>query len=179
MEKKKLAIKVTESQARSIESSRMLMEYNYNTMADEAGSRGEEEVLKSLRETGFCPQRKTISDLTEMALYLSINDDFIGNLAAASSTPALYENMVPGEGDTLKTEEDATTTFLVEIDKDIAEVITDKAKTYSWPAYPESGPDIEFLAAIILVERHNDAHNAVLEHKEDTLKKLRANNSRP
>jgi hypothetical protein len=48
---------------------------------------------------------------------------------------------------------------------ELIDQILAKARLLKWAVF-EDGPDLEWLMNVILVERHNEAHNAVLEYKD-------------
>ena len=165
---KKVKIATTLKAMRAIESSRLLLEWNFNCAVrpDDA-----EYVLRMLKEKGHCPIRKTLSDLASVAAALSLIDDFLENLAQASWDGSLIDNLIfDADGKAEKFEE--LEVREVEIEDGLADGLLAKARMLKWSAFPE-GPDLEWLMNVILEERHNEAHNAVLEYKDAILAMLR------
>ena len=166
---KKVKIAITPKAMNAIESSRLLLEFNYNCAMrpDDASY-----ILKMLREKGHCPAPKTLSDLAAVAVALSLVDDFLENLARATWDGRFIDGL------TFDAEGNATDKFgeleirEVELDDGLAEGLLAKAGLLKWSAFPDA-PDLEWLVNVILEERHNEAHNAVLEYKDTIFAMLR------
>jgi hypothetical protein len=157
----KVKIAATPKAMHAIESSRLLLEFNWNCAArpDDA-----EYILKTLREKGHCPQRKTLSDLASVATALTIIDDFLENLAQSTRDGNLLQNIAfDADGNAEKFEE--LEVREIELDDSLADGLLAKAQLLKWAVF-DNGPDLEWLMNVILVERHNEAHNAVLEYKD-------------
>jgi hypothetical protein len=165
---KKVKIATTLKAMSAIESSKLLLEWNFNCAVrpDDA-----EYVLRMLKEKGHCPIQKTLSDLASVAAALSLIDDFLENLAQASWDGSLLDNLTfDAEGKAEKFDE--LEVREVEIEDGLADGLLAKARMLKWSAFPE-GPDLEWLMNVILEERHNEAHNAVLEYKDAIFAMLR------
>ena len=153
----------------AIESSRFLLEFNYNrAMRPDDG----DYILKMIREEGHCPERKTLSDLATVVASLSLVDGFIEDLAQASWNGQLLDSLTFDAEGNATDEFDGLETREVELDDGLAEGILAKARLLEWSAFKD-GPDLEWLLNVLIAERHNEAHNAILEFQETLLAMLR------
>jgi hypothetical protein len=159
---KKLKIETTAKAMKALESSRLLLEFNWNCAVrpDDA-----EEILKMLRDKGHCPERKTLSDLAAIAVALTLVDDFLEELARATWDGRFIDGLTFGPDGKAVDEFKDVEVREIELDDGLAEGLIAKAGLLKWSAF-ESSPDLEWLVNVILEERHNEAHNAVLEYKD-------------
>ena len=166
---KKVRIIATPRRMQAIESSRLLLEYNYNSALH---PNEESRIAKTLFEKGECPERKSLSDLVTVVGALSLVDGFIEEIARASWDGRFIDGL------TFDPEGNAADKFEnldlreVEIDDSLAEGLLAKAKLLEWSAFPD-GPDLEWLINVLVDERHNEAHNAILEFKDTICAMLR------
>ena len=166
---RKAKITTTHNAMQAIDLSRFLLEFNYNSaLRPDDG----DYILKMIREKGHCPERKTLSDLATVVASLSLVDGFIEELAEASWNGRLIDGL------TFDAEGNATDKFEqleikeVEIEDGLSDGLLAKAKLLEWSAFKD-GPDLEWLLNVLVAERHNDAHNAVLEFKDTIFAMLR------
>lgn len=159
---KKLKIETTAKAMKALESSRLLLEFNWNCAVrpDDA-----EYILKTLRDKGHCPERKTLSDLAAIAVALTLVDDFLEELARATWDGRFIDGLTFGADGKSVDEFKGVETREIELDEGLAEGLLAKAGLLKWSAF-DGSPDLEWLVNVILEERHNEAHNAVLEYKD-------------
>ena len=157
----KVKIFATPKAMHAIESSRLLLEFNWNCAVrpDDA-----DYILKTLRDKGHCPERKTLSDLASVAAALTVIDEFLESLAQSTWDGKLLQNVAfDADGNAEKFEELEVSE--IELDDGLADGLLAKARLLNWAVF-ENGPDFEWLMNVIMIERHNEAHNAVLEYKD-------------
>ena len=169
---KKLKIEATAKAMKAIESSRLLLEFNWNCAVhpDDA-----EYILKTLRDTGHCPERKTLSDLVTIAVALTLIDEFLEELARATWDGRFIDGLTfDGNGKSVDEFKDVEPRE-VELDESLADGLIAKTGLLKWSAF-DGSPDLEWLVNVIIGERHNEAHNAVLEYKDLIHSTLRKEN---
>lgn len=166
---KKVKIAATPRRMQAIESSRLLLEYNYNTAVRPDD---EEYIMKMLLETKHCPEEKTLSDLVKVVVSLSLVDGFIEEMAKATWDGRFIDGLTFDPEGNASDKFDNLEVREVEIDDDLAEGLLAKARLLNWSAFPD-GPDLEWLVNVLVDERHNEAHNAVLEFKDTICAMLR------
>lgn len=159
---KKLKIETTAKAMKALEASRLLLEFNWNCAVrpDDA-----EYILKTLRDKGHCPERKTLSDLAAIAVALTLVDDFLEEFAKATWDGRFIDGLTFAPDGKSVDEFKDIETCEIELDEGLAEGLLAKAGLLKWSAF-DGAPDLEWLVNVILEERHNESHNAVLEYKD-------------